>query len=173
MGGHVRRGGVAGDRIVGVIARITAQTDWGGWPPRAWTWQWRASTRTGEPNCGVCSGLPEVLPDVVPPSAGDRVRAAYLGQARDIAPERLIGRGAELDELVGFCAGDLPYAWWQAGPGGQVSADVGAVLHPPGGVDVVSFFITAGLAGETGRDACIAALIEQLAASSTNPLLTC
>jgi hypothetical protein len=61
-------------------------------------------------------GLPDVVPDVVPPSTGEWVRTAYQAQVRDIAPDRLLDRDAELDELVGFCAGDQPYAWWQAGP---------------------------------------------------------
>ena len=38
------------------------------------------------------------------------------------------------------------------------------VLHPPAGVDVVSFFVTARLAGQSDSDACTDALIEQLAA---------
>jgi hypothetical protein len=38
------------------------------------------------------------------------------------------------------------------------------VLHPPAGVDVVSFFVTARLVGQSDSDACTDALIEQLAA---------
>jgi hypothetical protein len=67
--------------------------------------------------------------------------------------------------LVGFCAGDQPYAWWQAGPwAGKSALMAWFVLHPPAGVDVVSFFITARLAGQSDSDACTDALIEQLAA---------
>ena len=110
-------------------------------------------------------GLPEVLPDVVPPSASERVRTAYQAQVRDIAPDHLLDRDAELDELVGFCAGDQPYAWWQAGPwAGKSALMAWFVLHPPAGVDVVSFFVTARLAGQSDSDACTDALIEQLAA---------
>ncbi len=54
--------------------------------------------------------LPETLPDVVSPSTGQRVRTAYQAQVRDIAPGQLLDRDAELDELVGFCAADQPYA---------------------------------------------------------------
>jgi len=116
-------------------------------------------------------GLPEVLPDVVPASASDRVRRAYQAQARGIAPERLVGRGAELDELVGFCAGEQPYAWWQAGPwAGKTALLSWFALRPPAGVDVVSFFITAGLAGQSDRGACAAALTEQLAALAQEPV---
>ncbi|MGH3852695.1 MAG: trypsin-like peptidase domain-containing protein [Pseudonocardiaceae bacterium] len=109
--------------------------------------------------------LPEVLPDVIPPSAGEWVATAYQAQVRDIAPERLLDRAEELDELVGFCAGDQPYAWWQAGPwAGKSALMAWFVLHPPAGVDVVSFFVTARLAGQSDSDACTDALIEQLAA---------
>jgi len=160
----------AGDRIVGVIA-AHHRSDGLGRLAAARLDLAVASLDPGRrAELRALLGLPEVLPDVVPPSAGDRVRAAYLAQVRDIAPERLLGRGAELDELVGFCAGDLPYAWWQAGPWAGKSALMSwFVLHPPPGVDVVSFFITAGLAGESGRDACTAALIEQLAALGHEP----
>ncbi|MDQ4020706.1 MAG: serine protease, partial [Actinomycetota bacterium] len=81
--------------------------------------------------------LPEVVPDVVPPSAGERVTTAYQMQVRDIAPDRLLDRNAELDELVGFCAGDQSYTWWQAGPwAGKSALMAWFVLHPPAGVDV-------------------------------------
>ncbi|MGH3708777.1 MAG: trypsin-like peptidase domain-containing protein [Pseudonocardiaceae bacterium] len=110
-------------------------------------------------------GLPDVLPDVVPPSTGEQVTTAYQAQVRDIAPDRLLDREEELDELVGFCAGDQPYAWWQAGPwAGKSALMAWFVLHPPAGVDVVSFFVTARLAGQSDSDACTDALIEQLAA---------
>ncbi len=78
--------------------------------------------------------LPEVLPDVIPPPAGERVTTAYQVQVREIAPKPLLDREAELDELVGFCAGDQPYAWWQAGPWAGKSALLAwFVLHPPTG----------------------------------------
>jgi len=38
------------------------------------------------------------------------------------------------------------------------------VLHPPSEVDVVSFFVTARFADQSDSDACLDALIEQLAA---------
>ncbi|SHG26468.1 trypsin-like peptidase domain-containing protein [Streptoalloteichus hindustanus] len=115
-------------------------------------------------------GLPDVLPDVVPPSTGARVRGAYQAQVRDIAPDELVGREAELDELVTFCAGDQPYAWWQAGPwAGKTALLSWFVLHPPAGVDPVSFFVTARLANQSDRDACATALIHQLAALTGEP----
>lgn len=110
-------------------------------------------------------GLPDVLPDVVPSAADQWVTTAYQAQVRDIAPDNLLERGAELDELVEFCAGDQPYAWWQAGPwAGKSALMAWFVLHPPAGVDVVSFFVTARLAGQSDSDASTDALIEQLAA---------
>jgi tetratricopeptide (TPR) repeat protein len=109
--------------------------------------------------------MPEVLSDVIPRSPSEWVRSAYQAQVRDIAPQRLADRDAELAELVGFCAGDQPYAWWQAGPwAGKSALMAWFVLHPPAGVDVVSFFVTARLAGQSDSNACTAALIEQLAA---------
>ena len=52
--------------------------------------------------------------------------------------------------LTNVRAGDEPYAWWQAGPWAGKSALLSwFVLHPPLGVDVVSFFITARLSDES------------------------
>lgn len=91
--------------------------------------------------------------------------SAYQAQVRDIAPDELLDREEELDELVRFCADDQPYAWWQAGPWAGKSALMSwFVLHPPAGLDVVSFFVTARLAGQSDSDACTDALIKQLAA---------
>lgn len=110
-------------------------------------------------------GLPDELPDVIPLPPGERVLGAYRDQARYIAPDKLLDREAELDELVAFCAGDLPYAWWQAGPwAGKTALMSWFVAHPPAGVDTVSFFVTAQLANQSDRDACATALIHQLAA---------
>ncbi len=153
-----------GDRIVGVIARhhrsdgpnrlAVARLD------LAFTGldqDRRAELRT-------LLGLPDVVPDVVPPSTGEWVRTGYQEQVRDIAPSPLLDRDAELDELVDFCAGDQPYAWWQAGQWAGKSALMSwFVLHPPDGVDVVSFFTDRGTR-QSDSDAYTDALIEQLAA---------
>jgi hypothetical protein len=110
--------------------------------------------------------IPPTLPDVLPPATGQWLTSAYQAQARDIAPGELLDREKELDELVRFCAGDQPYARWQASPWAGKSALMSwFMLHPPAGVDVVSFFVTARLAGQSDSDACTDALIEQLAAS--------
>lgn len=103
------------------------------------------------------------LVDVVPAPRGQLVRAAYLTQVRDIAPDELVGRASELAEWAEFCAGTEPYAWWQAGPwAGKTALASWFVTHPPIGVDVVSFFITSRLIGQAGSRAFIDAMIEQL-----------
>lgn len=90
---------------------------------------------------------------------------AYHRQVVDIAPEQLRGRGRELDELTEFCASARSFAWWQASPWVGKSALMSwFVLHPPAGVDVVSFFVTGRLAGQADSDAYLDALLEQLAA---------
>jgi hypothetical protein len=95
------------------------------------------------------------LSDVVPPSPDEWLTSAYQAQVRDIAPDQLLDREGELDELVRFCADDQPYAWWQAGPwAGKSALMAWFVLHPPAGVDVVSFFVTARLAGQSDSDSC-------------------
>jgi tetratricopeptide (TPR) repeat protein len=105
------------------------------------------------------------LREVIPAEPAARVATAYREQVADIAPDDLLGRDDELGELVGFCAGDTPYAWWQAGPWAGKSALMSwLVLYPPAGVDVVSYFITGRYSGESDSAAFTAAMIEQLAA---------
>ncbi|MCD2193605.1 trypsin-like peptidase domain-containing protein [Actinomycetospora endophytica] len=108
------------------------------------------------------SGL---LPDVVPPSQSTLTLSGYHAQVVDIAPDQLLGREAELDELVRFCAGDERYAWWQAKPwAGKTALMSWFALHPPAEVDVVSFFITTRYLSQSDSAAYTEALIEQLAA---------
>jgi hypothetical protein len=76
------------------------------------------------------------------------VRSAYLEQVRRIAPPQLYGRDTELAELAAFCTepGQGTYMWWR-GPAwaGKSALMSWFVLHPPPGVQVVSFFVTARL----------------------------
>ena len=103
------------------------------------------------------------LPDVVPAEPGQLIRSAYLEQVRDIAPDALIGRDAELAEWAELCAGPDTYSWWQAGPwSGKSALASWFVTHPPAGVDIVSFFITGRLYGQADSDAFLDAMIEQL-----------
>jgi tetratricopeptide (TPR) repeat protein len=98
--------------------------------------------------------------------AGPIVRSAYLEQVRRIAPVLLVDRGEELAELAGFSTEPDrgPYAWWQAAAwAGKTALMSWFVLHPPPGVRVVSFFITARFAGQSHRGAFIDAVLEQLA----------
>ena len=98
--------------------------------------------------------------------AGPVVRSAYLEQVRRIAPERVVDREDELAELASFCTEPDrgSYAWWQAAAWAGKSALMSwFVLHPPPGVRVVSFFITARFAGQSDRGAFADAVLEQLA----------
>ena len=154
-----------GDHIVGVIAEHHRADGLGRLAAARLDLALEGLDQGRRPELRTLLSLPEVLPDVIPPSVGERVRTAYQAQVRDITPDHLLDRDVELDELVGFCAGDQPYAWWQAGPWAGKSALMSwFVLHPPAGVDVVSFFVTARLAGQSDSDACTDALIEQFAA---------
>jgi transcriptional regulator with XRE-family HTH domain len=90
-------------------------------------------------------------------------RPAYLAQVRDIAPDALIGRERELAGWAQFCVGNDPYAWWQGRPwAGKSALASWFVLHPPGGTEVVSFFITGRLYGQADSDAFLDAMVEQL-----------
>ncbi len=98
--------------------------------------------------------------------SGRLVRSAYLEQVGRIAPRELHGREDELAELAAFCTGPgrRPYAWWRAPAWAGKSALMSwFVLHPPPGVQVVSFFVTARYKGQDDRDAFTNAVMEQLA----------
>ncbi|MEV5043474.1 hypothetical protein AB0N20_01950 [Streptomyces griseoincarnatus] len=94
-------------------------------------------------------------------------RSGYRQQIMRIAPPELIGRQAELNELAAFCtAPDAgSYTWWRASAwAGKTALLSWFALHPPPGVTVVSFFITARFAAQSDRTAFIDVVGEQLAA---------
>ena len=94
------------------------------------------------------------------------VRSAYRKQVERIAPPELVGREAELRELTAYCTepGRGPYAWWRAPAWAGKSALMSTfVLHPPAGVRVVTFFITARLGAQDTREAFTEVVLEQLA----------
>jgi hypothetical protein len=93
-------------------------------------------------------------------------RSVYLDHVGQIAPERLEDRDRELNDLAAFCLdpGQGPYAWWQASAfAGKSALMAWFALHPPPGVRVVCFFVTARIKDENNREAFIGALLSQLA----------
>lgn len=104
---------------------------------------------------------------------GSVVRSAYLEQVARIAPPELRDRDGELAELGEWCAADdgQAYRWLRAPAWAGKSALMSwFVLHPPAGVRVVSFFITARLSGQSDKTAFAEVVIEQLAELSQEPL---
>jgi hypothetical protein len=89
-------------------------------------------------------------------------------QVQRIAPRCLFGRDDELAELAEFCTSPLTsgrYAWWRAEAWSGKSALMSwFVLHPPPGVRIVSFFVTARMASQGDRPAFIDNVLEQLLA---------
>ncbi|MGH3176680.1 MAG: hypothetical protein ACRDPF_22810, partial [Streptosporangiaceae bacterium] len=109
-----------------------------------------------------------------PPTTRPVAHSVYREQVRQIYPfGKLDGRDAELAELEAFCtaADGGPYAWWQ-GPAwaGKSALMAWFVLHPPDGVRMVSFFITARLPGQSDRAAFLEAVLEQLAEVAGQPV---
>ena len=105
------------------------------------------------------------LTDVVPLTSAHLIRTAYLAEVIDIAPEALIGRDAELDELTEFCSGPKAYAWWCADAwAGKTALTSWFVTHPPHGLDVVAFFVTGRLVGHADSESFLEVMIEQLTA---------
>ena len=163
----------SGGRIIGLVAEHhpadglgrLAATRVDGWYERL------AAERLERPRALL--GLPPrpaELADVVPVPATELLQASYLAQVRDLAPERLVEREPELQELVQFCAGEERYRWLHGPPwAGKSALAAWFVLHPPAGVTVVSFFVTRRLAGQTDSNAFTEAMVEQLAAVAGEP----
>ncbi len=98
-------------------------------------------------------------------------RSAYLQQVRRIGPVELVGRDAELAELAEFSVSGPPWAWWQAPAwSGKSALMAWFVLHPPPGVQVVSFFITSRWAGQNDRTAFVDIVLQQLAEVAGRPM---
>ncbi|MFD7656621.1 tetratricopeptide repeat protein [Actinosynnema sp. NPDC059797] len=101
-------------------------------------------------------------------TTGQPVRTSYRQQVQRIAPNLLIGREKELAELAQFCTSpetEGMYAWWRAKAWSGKSALMSwFVLNPPPSVRIVSFFVTARLAGQSDRAAFIDNVMEQLLA---------
>lgn len=94
------------------------------------------------------------------------VRSAYREQVRRIAPPELVGREAELADLAAFCTTDSgpSYAWWRAEAwAGKTALMSWFALHPPQGVRVVPFFVTARLGAQNDITAYVDVVLEQLA----------
>ncbi|MFC6064403.1 hypothetical protein [Streptomyces ochraceiscleroticus] len=103
---------------------------------------------------------------VVTDGAAPAARSAYWEQVSRIAPETLVERDRELEELIQFCAAeDGPsYGWWRAEAwAGKTALLAWFALHPPQGVRVVPFFITARLGAYNDRLAYVDVVLEQLA----------
>ncbi len=115
-------------------------------------------------------GLPTDAAALPPVGSGRHLPSAYRQQVLDIAPAlavrsrhrprraRARGRRRAAVLVVGRPA-----------VGREDRADSWFVLHPPAGVDVVSFFVAAGLAGQSDADACLEALAEQLTVLAGRP----
>ncbi|GGW90613.1 hypothetical protein GCM10010383_20260 [Streptomyces lomondensis] len=102
-----------------------------------------------------------------------QVRSAYWEQVRRIAPGELVGRERELAELSAFCTADSgpPYAWWRAEAwAGKTALLSWFALHPPQGVRIVPFFITARLGAQNDVVAYVDVVLEQLAELSGEAL---
>ena len=100
-------------------------------------------------------------------------RSVYRQQVQRIAPPHLVGRKLELAELATFCtAPDAgSYVWWRAPAwAGKTALMSWFVLHPPAGVRLVSFFITARWAGQSDRVAFTEVVAEQLAELLGEPM---
>ena len=159
----------ADDHIVGVIS---AHHRSDGLARLAATRMDRIATASAE-RLAALLGLPGnklLLPDVVPEPACELLSTAYRLQVADVAPEVLRGRDGELGMLAAFCSGSEPYAWWQGEAwAGKTALMAWFTLHPPAGVEVVSFFVAGGLAGQSDSEAFLEALTEQLRALAGRP----
>ena len=92
-------------------------------------------------------------------------RSGYPAWVAERAPIVLRDRQAELDELAAWCGGSESYVWWR-GPAwaGKSALMAWFATHPPPGVWVVSFFVTAPLVSQSDSGAFTEAVLDQLCA---------
>ncbi|MFJ6351291.1 hypothetical protein ACIQKB_17655 [Streptomyces sp. NPDC092046] len=100
------------------------------------------------------------------------VRSAYWEQVRRLAPAELCDREVELAELAAFCGTTgAGYLWWRADAwAGKTALMAWFALHPPPGVRIVPFFITARWAAQNDATAYVDVVLEQLAELAGEPL---
>lgn len=164
-GGYSPLGSVAWERLR-VQAWEASHTNRGGRPPKQGMWPpVGAYVPPEDVDVDGEGGVINLNGDVNLLS-GMPVETRYRQQVRRIAPQRLIDRDTELTELATFCTSPSSagaYAWWRAEAWSGKSALMSwFVLHPPAGVRIVSFFVTARLASQNDRAAFIDNLMEQL-----------
>ncbi|WP_236089795.1 ATP-binding protein [Antribacter soli] len=97
----------------------------------------------------------------------------YLVRVRQLRPEALKERDAELAELSEICTrpDGAAYVWWQAGPwAGKTALMAHFVDNPPDNVRIVSFFIIARDASEADCEAFLELVIPQLAEIAEVPV---
>ncbi|MEV7278558.1 hypothetical protein [Streptomyces sp. NPDC093111] len=104
--------------------------------------------------------------------AAPPVRSAYEKQVELLAPAELVDREGELAELAAFCRADGPgYLWWRADAwAGKTALTAWFALHPPPGVRIVPFFVTARWAAQNDAAAYLDVVLEQLAELAAEPL---
>ncbi|MDF5755052.1 hypothetical protein [Spongiactinospora sp. TRM90649] len=101
------------------------------------------------------------------------VRSEYLSQVRRIAPRDLLSREHEVSHLAEFCTAleSDSYLWLRAPAWAGKSALLSSfTLNPPPGIQVVSFFITARLAGQGDRNAFADVVLEQALEITGEPM---
>ncbi|MEU3163780.1 hypothetical protein [Streptosporangium sp. NPDC006930] len=107
--------------------------------------------------------------------ASPAVRSDYLSQVQRIAPGKLLDREQETSYLTEFCVASdsKTYLWLKAAAWAGKSALLSSfVLNPPKGVRIVSFFITARLAGQGDRIAFTDVILEQVLELIGEPMPT-
>ncbi|MFJ2767360.1 hypothetical protein [Streptomyces sp. NPDC087300] len=107
-----------------------------------------------------------VTGDHSPVTLVPRARSAYWEQVKRIVPPRCAGRESELAALADICrAADGPSHTWLRG--GAWAGKTGLLswfaLHPPPGVRIVPFFVTAHYGAYNGVAAYVEIVMEQLA----------
>ncbi|MFI7643170.1 trypsin-like peptidase domain-containing protein [Nonomuraea sp. NPDC049400] len=112
-------------------------------------------------------GLPsgrEELTDPLSPNRRPTSSPSYLARVKNYAPENLVDRDSEIDQLISFCAGNEKYLWIQAPPwAGKTALASWFVLNPPFGTNVASFFIALRISSEASIHPFLVSMTRQLA----------
>ncbi|MBG0567046.1 trypsin-like serine protease [Actinoplanes aureus] len=120
-------------------------------------------------------GLPPEGELPVVPVRSESTLLLHQLSAREIGPKKLRDREDELAELEDFCRTPERYGWWVAPPwSGKTALAAWFASRPPPDLDVVSFFVTARIRGQSTSPDFLDTVLRQLAdlAAEPTPALT-
>ncbi len=105
----------------------------------------------------------DALADVIPIPHAEKLALEFEGDVREVAPQALLDRDRELEDLAEICLSDEQYVWIQAPAwSGKTALSSWLALNPPPRVAIVAFFIVKRQIGRADVNAFLDSALAQL-----------